>query len=584
MKKLILLLSLVLLVGLLAACGRNGDDVTDDTTQNEEQTQDGQNVQDDADTTPSDDEAATGFDSINWDEPASFSWWMISVPNDQWATMNDNPAIHYVQYRFNTTLDFQHPVAGTEADALAIMMGTGRYTNVMHLSTYQGNVPQLYYDGIIINIMDWLDYMPNLRHWLETDPEFARIALDDQGRKLTLASVADEYTPPWSGLVYRHDILETMTGGNVQFPSGYDVPTTIEDWEYMLPMFLEFFQAAGFADFAPLILPASPMGIFHFGELMNSFGAYYAAYVRDGVVYAGMLQPAMFDYISTMRDWFERGWIHQDFASRVGDMFFMPNPPLVFGGAAGSFFGMMMHLGDRLSMPDFGMYVDVRAMPSPRAEGITHRDMLSPSPYGGGGIGNAIYAGTEYIGRLLAVLDFFYSDDGGRLRSIGPSADQIPPGSDALARMGMPEGTHWFDENGNIVFHPYMETVGGPIEITAVNAIHVGGYHRLNFTNSMRTEEAFTAHGHWSVHWADSVVHELPSALSFTDEEAAILSTNSARIQDLTDQMIALFITGGAELNEDTWNDFLDQLRGLGAYENRDIQQAAFDRFQARTQ
>ena len=39
------------------------------------------------------------------------------------------------------------------------------------------------------------------------------------------------------GLVYRADILDVMTGGNPQFPSGNSEPTTIEDWEYMLPLF-----------------------------------------------------------------------------------------------------------------------------------------------------------------------------------------------------------------------------------------------------------------------------------------------------------------------------------------------------------
>ena len=47
----------------------------------------------------------------------------------------------------------------------------------------------------------------------------------------------------WGGLVYRRDILETMTGGNIAFPSGNDEPTTVEDMDYMLELMKQY--AAG---------------------------------------------------------------------------------------------------------------------------------------------------------------------------------------------------------------------------------------------------------------------------------------------------------------------------------------------------
>jgi len=394
-------------IGLLAACGGGASDNNGQAQQTQQESANAEVGG--AQAAPGGEQPANAEpDGINWDEHVTFTWWLIPPPpNDFYNTMNDNAVINYLEHRFNVTFEFEEPVIGTEGDALALLMGTGRYTDVIHLGVYPGSITQLYDDGIIVDVAEWLDYMPNLQNIINTEPETAQGIFDDNGRILTLPELAVGTGYPWAGFLYRHDILETMTDGNVQFPSGNDVPTTIADWEYMLPLFLAYFEAAGFAEYAPLIIPFN--GTFHWGDLKSGFGASHTFYVRDGVVHNGITEPAMFEYVSTMRDWFERGWIHQDFASRTTDMFFMPNPPLVFGGAAGVFYGMSMHLGDRLSMPDFDMYVDVRPISSPMAEGITHRDMLRrKEDVYAATRGSAVTTGNPDIGRFLAVMDHMY--------------------------------------------------------------------------------------------------------------------------------------------------------------------------------
>ena len=582
MKKALLFLCMFFVLLLFAACG--GGDADGTATQNEGTAQEGAATT--TPTTPGGGQVeASGFDGINWDEHVTFTWWMIGTPpNDYYTSYNDNPVVNYLEHRFNVTFEFEQAVIGTEADALALMMGAGRHTDAIHLQPYPGSITQLYLDGVIIDIAQWLDYMPNLRNLIETRPEIARAAFDDDGRILTLPEFNEGTVHPWSGLVYRHDILETMTDGNVQFPSGNDRPTTLADWEYMLPLMLAYFEAAGFADFAPLIIP--PQGMFHFGELMSTFGAYHHFYVRDGIVHAGILEPAMFEYVSTMRDWFERGWIHQDFASRTGDMFFMPNPPLVFGGAAGVFYGMTMHLGDRMSMPDFGMYVDVRPISSPMAAGVTHRDMLRrmEGVYAAA-TGSAVSSSNPDIGRFLAVMDHMYHPVyGGRLRTLGLTAEQIPPNDTTMARMGMSEGSYSIDANGNAVFHANIDVAGGHIVNTAVSAIRLPGPQAVHYLNAVRSDELANAHAIWGAHDEETEVHPLPAVLTPTVAEASTLAANDAHINDLRDQMLAMFIMGTALLTEDTWAEFLDQLRAFGIEENRAIWQAAYDRYLMRGQ
>ena len=569
---------------LFVACNNDNNDTSDNN---------GNGGQENGEKTDTNGSSTAGPDAIDWDEHVTFTWWTTSTPdNDFYTSYNDNPVNRHLEYRFNVTFDFEQPVAGTEGDALSLMMGTGRFTDVINLQTYNGNIPLLYEDGIIVNIAEWLEYMPNLQRIIDTYPELARGIFDDEGRILTLPNFMDEdpgHTVAWAGLMYRHDILETMTDGNVQFPSGEDRPTTIADWEWMLPLMQAYFQEAGIVDYAPLILPGAPAGLFPWGDLMSGFGAFHLYYLRNDVVYAGMMEPGMFEYVSTMRDWFENGWIHQDFLARNQDMFFMPNPPLVFGGAAGVFYGMYgVSGGDRMSMPEQGMYFDVRAISSPLAEGITHNDMIRRGQGRFEALpGNAVYTGNPDIGRFLAIMDLFYTEEGSLLRQIGITAEQIAPNDTVMAAMGMPDGNYWFEDDGRINFHENIDEAGGHIIATAVSGIRFPGMTAHSFANNAVTGQADIEKAQWlwgiqDYHQSD--VRPLPPTLSPTVEESNTLSANEARFTDLINQNIASFITGSAPLNETTWATFLDELRAAGYEENRDIWQTIFDRYLVRGQ
>jgi hypothetical protein len=526
-------------------------------------------------------------------EHITFTWWQVGTPTpalEFYTSYSDNPISRYLEHRFNVTFEYEQAVSGTEGDSLALMMGTGRYTHAINLGPFTGNVAQLFDDGIIIDIAEWLDYMPNFRKLLEENPRLSSAAYNDDGRILMLPTLdMGGGGTPWAGLMYRHDILEAMTDGNVQFPSGNDAPTTIADWEYMLPIFLEYFQAAGYVDYAPMILPARPIGLYHWGELMSSFGGYYTFYVRDDEVRAGILEPAMFEYVKTMRDWFEKGWIHQDFASRTQDMFFNPNPPLVFGGMAGAFYGMLVHLDDRMSVPELGMNFDVRPIASPLADGITQEDMLRRRR----GVldpprGTAVYVGNPDIGRFLTIMDHLYSDEGGLLRTFGLTAEQIPPNDRIMARLGMSEGVYWYNEDGLIEFHPYLDEDTGHINGTVIDGLRLPGIvislPDEAFADTGSNEINSHAEYVWGAHDAVTRVLPMPEELTPTTEESAILTANNVRFMDYIDQMIGRFITGATPLTEETWNEFTDQMRAFGVEESRDIWQTAYDRWRNRGQ
>lgn len=101
--------------------------------------------------------------------------------------------------------------------------------------------------------------------------------------------------------MYRRDILETMTGGQVAFPSGTEDPSTIEDWEYMLDLMKKYFDASGMPETAGLIIPAT--GYFSTGELMAGFGIGGVDYIdNDGKAKYGIAEDTLYNYLTKMRE------------------------------------------------------------------------------------------------------------------------------------------------------------------------------------------------------------------------------------------------------------------------------------------
>jgi hypothetical protein len=92
-----------------------------------------------------------------------------------------------------------------------------------------------------------------------------------------------------------------MTGGNLAFPSGNAEPTTIEDWDYMLPLMKQYFESAGLVDYACLIIPAT--GYFANGALLEGYGIGGTDYVdQDGKVQYGIAQDKFYDYLVKIKN------------------------------------------------------------------------------------------------------------------------------------------------------------------------------------------------------------------------------------------------------------------------------------------
>jgi hypothetical protein len=458
------------------------------------------------------------------------------------------------------------------------MFGTGEYTDVIDVSSYTGSISELYKDGVIVDIAKYLDYMPNLKKWIETDDEVRRSAYNDDGQIFGMPDFAEDVTLQWGGMVYRRDILETMTGGNIAFPSGKTEPTTLADWDYMLPLFKAYFEAAGMGNSAVLILPYN--GSWYYGDLCSGFGFHSQDYyVENGTVKHGLLSDGFYNYIIKMKEWYQAGYIYKDFATRTNDPFYLPNTELTYGGAAGIWYGMTNQLGTAMSMPEYGLNVVVNPLSTPIETGYTGGQIHhAVSPKLGNTKSPVITTQCKDIPKVLSVLDYMYSQEGGMMWEYGLTKEQIPEGDTIYAKAGLSEGTYWF-EGDTLVWNPVIAEKG--IAYTELTGRRLTGY--CPNSAGIASSEQFLkdADKTWTMYDSNDII-KVPTGLSYSSDDEKKIRENNVKITDYANSMISKFIMGTEKFDEAAFEAFKNQLIAYGIQDNIDLMQASYARFMAR--
>lgn len=563
-----LLLSIAMLVSLLA--GFSGQASGAAASNNEKST------------LPADDET----------KEITISYWMFADDYKHFSSLNESPIVKVLNEKFNVKLDFQTPAMGSEADNFNLMLGTQDYTDIMNMTYCTESLSTLYEDGVILDLAPYVEeYMPNYYAVLQANPELKRAVYDDDGHLFTIPQMANTEALQWGGMVYRRDILETMTGGNVQFPSGNDEPTTVEDWDYMLPLMKAYFEASGMVDTACLIIPAT--GYVGTGELQAGWGAtgMFGLGTDGKTVEYAPATDNFYNYVCKMHEWYEAGFIYPDFASRTSDMFYLPNPALTYGGAAGVWFGLLAQVSDRMSMPEYGLNMDVRPLSAPldTAHGVTPEmagsyistDIVSA---------NRCIAATvspEKLVRILKVMDYTYTQECALMMYRGLNAEQAAK-DELYTKMGFTDGAYWYDENGKIcVADWYLHAEEQGITRVAFTAERLMGVTDetcndwpANKEHTYLDDAEENADAVWTAYGSSRVIPM--SAANMNSEESEKYNAVYTDVNDYANTMIPKFILGTEPLNEETWAAFVQKLNDLGMQDMVDARQSAYDRYMAR--
>jgi hypothetical protein len=575
-KGLCIGISLLLMLSAFTACGSNANNNASPATTEPTQADSAPTEQAQPDPATTEEATVEPANEIDYSSHVEFTYWTPATANEIESDYSKYAVVQFMNNKFNMTLRFQQPVAGTEADSLNLMLGTGEYTDIIDSSYYTGSIDQLNIDGIIINIADYLSYMPNFNALLEGDEVFRKHVYNDSGQILNLPVYITEDPLHWGGLVYRRDILETMTGGNVQFPSGNEEPTTIEDFEYMLPLMQQYFEASGMPEFASLIIPAS--GYFVTSDLITTFGAAGSYYMDGDTVKFGPIEEGFYKYLTKMQEWYAKGYIYKDFATRINDMFYLPNTSLTYGGAAGIWFGMNGQLGSLMSMPEYGLNVEVRPLANPidPANGVTSTPNMMYRGHNNQTGGVMISTSCQHIERLLSVIDYMYSEEGALLKEYGITKEQGAADYELYREYGFENGTYTLDSNGDVVMDEKLSGDSGLSRDPFVD-YKMPGMRNNIYTNRDLPDVQKDSTATW-LKYGYAV---FPPVYRTSDEED-VYSSNQTAINDYINTSVLKFILGDQVLDDASWNEYVNQIKTYGIDENIAIQQAAYDRYKVR--
>lgn len=500
------------------------------------------------------------------------------------GTKDESPVMKYLMNKFNFDVEFLQPPVGGETEGFNNMLGSQMYTDVMEI-TYSTQLPSvLYADGVIIDLAPYLEtYMPNYYAYLH-DPDHADVykaMYDSEGHCFTITTEATDNTPKlnWGGMVYRRDILETMTDGNVAFPSGNDEPITVTDWEYMLELTKQYLDATGMPDTAPLIIPYN--GYFTTSEILAGFGCSGGWQVADGKVAFGPTSPEFYNYLKKMREWYEKGYIYQDFASRVNDLFYQPNMALTYGGSAGVFFGGYWQLADTMSMPDYGLFMDVRAASAPiddqngRTTAFPALGLVAASgvtcDLGAWCVSST--CSKENMIRFMTWADYLFSEEGAMIKTYGFTGEDAA-NDELYVQLGLEKGTYWFDADGN--YQGAEQIDSGEIDPIGLTGARLPGLNIKKYSYERTNQRWLDADKVWC-RYGDA--GDYPVNAKGNAEEESKLADYTNTYTDYMNSEIVKFIMGTSELTEESYAAYVEQMNKFGIEDATRIKQEIYDRY-----
>lgn len=217
----------------------------------------------------------------------------------------------WMEEKTGVHIEWIMPVGGTEADNLAMLISSGEYPDLFFDAGgfYSTGVYGMMKDGVVIDVAQYLDKLPNYKSQLEKSDLRKKESFSDDKKMASLYrfNKTDKPDTTTYGILMRKDLLDKVK---------MDVPKTYDEWYTVLSAFKNqlgiekpfLLNSTGF--------PKLDMftGGLDFGY-MNYGGAQKPFYQVDGVIHYAPLEAGFKQYLQMMNKWYSEKLIDQDFLS-----------------------------------------------------------------------------------------------------------------------------------------------------------------------------------------------------------------------------------------------------------------------------
>ncbi len=544
-KKISAILSTALVVSMIAGCG-NTPVASTETNKTSESVA--------TETTATETTTEEEF-SYPIAEGGKLSYWCGI--NSNWganfATLGDTEFAKALQEQTGVTIEFMHPASGQDTTEFNLMVTEGNFPDLLQRNfvSYSGGPEKAIDDGIIIPLNDIIDqYCPNLKAFLEANPDIDKMVKTDEGTYYTFPFVYETAElGVTQGLYLREDWLNEL---------GLDVPENMDDWHEVLTAFKEKKGAE-----APLCVSWSSLNASTFLSAFDIGGRTWHL-GEGGKVQYGALMDEYKEFLMTMKQWYDEGLIDMDMASLKNDQV----TAKMTNGMAGASYGFaasgmqaLIQAGKQVD-PNYSLV----AAPVP---GLTEGDKPTMSPaltlkYTG--IGVSISTDCENVELAARLMDYGYSEEGRLLYNYGIEGESyemvngVPTYTDTVLK----------NEDG--------WTIGQAMSKYALACCNGPFVQEFNYLKQYYSEpNVSVAPEVWNVEGAAD--HKNPPVTA-TPEEAEERATIETDLNTYVNEMILKFVLG--EESFDNWDNYIKTAKDFGLERALELRQAAVDRYNAR--
>lgn len=552
----------------------------------------------------------------------TYSVWLYNGQDASYYTdYAENPSIQYLMSQTwgenedTIKLEFQVPPAGSQQNNYETMMATGDFPTMMQNSVADAP-PRMLESGNILDLTELVQqYMSNYYEMLQSNEALRNKAvfdIDGEDRILCISTAMEDYGYYFSGNMYRRDWLvkygrnpqtgAAFTGGytdeadvdswvdDVVFPSGGTEPVYISDWEWMFGIFTEAMADLGITDSycTSIYYP----GYMWSGGLCSCFGEPIPVWYKgsDDIVRFGGDSDSMRAYLQCLNNWYEKGWLDQDFNERTADIFYATDDTNKRLGKVGLWIGTQAELGGRLDMHDGGLtegiYVAGCAWPINDVYGDDSCQNVEPwaTQAGTSLVGTGFYimdgAQDKDLGPLLTMLDYLYSEEGSVIHTLGPTRAQLEEaGVDTsfYEENGIPDGAYTMGEDGR---YKKVETItndSGGLRI-ATTAELLPGYHLVSSVDEGYAETYENSMKSWIRYPNRGQVWGSDAFSLMSSEEMNTVTDLQTKVLNYLEQHTYEFIKGITDIDSDgDWGNWCTMLQKYNYQKATDIIQKYID-------
>lgn len=480
----------------------------------------------------------------------SISWWFSYVDD---ITPDDSQFFQQMQERTGVTIEWQCPNRQTATENFNLMIASGDWTDMvtglggMYTTGLNGALEE----GIIQDLTEVIqESMPAYQNVLASNKEYTVDTKLDDGRIAAIYGLQAEGYPASVGMAIRKDWLDDL---------GMDLPRTYDEYHDVLTAFKSEKGAT-----SPLLISASGTENNNFwftgngvaGTLDQTRGL-YPFYQMDGKVHFSVTEQGFRDTIEMLSQWYEEGLIYKDFMS--GDM--MTSMNMAMTGETGLYTTFLT----TLSNPDSatGGQAWPALMPL-KQEGDEIHFGLDHSLVEGVSAGTCITATAADTELCARWLDYLYTADGQLLANYGVEgvSFEYVDGKPQLMDIVLNNPTY----GTNIALNYYALNI----------AIGLLDWSRTTVTYTDAQNAALEI---WS---EGDNAYNYPTNVTMTVQESEEFNRTYSDISTNVSENVLAFITGSRPLTDESWNEFVSGIEGMGIEKCVEIKQAALDRYLSR--